>query len=183
MLTPAPDFDGQLYPKECDLCLISDSESRRAVVGTPARSKAQSVGGNRINERLGTAALGTFQIVAAKVIAYDFGSVDTAVSAGLVAEGDAGCRRHSGPCGIRRVQEQVSPGGVRCQIVPTGGPDLTFHPAKGEPGIPDGLESVATVTEGPHAHVEDRIQSEEHAEHHHRGDEYLHEREARFLLT
>jgi hypothetical protein len=74
-------------------------------------------------------------------------------------------------------------GGVRCQIVRIGGPDLTFHPAKGEPGIPDGLESVATVTEGRHAHVEDRIQSEEHAEHHHRGDEYLHEREARFLLT
>ncbi len=65
VLTPAPDFDGQLYPEEYDLCLISDSESRRTVVGTPARGKAQSVGGNRINECLGTAALGTFQIVAA----------------------------------------------------------------------------------------------------------------------
>jgi hypothetical protein len=177
------DFDGQLYPEECDLCLISDSESRRTIVHTPARGKAQSVGGNRINERLGAAALGPFQIVAAEIIAYDFGAVDTAVSSGLVAEGDAGCRRYCGPCGIRGVQEQVSPGGVRCQIVRIGGPDLTFHPAKGEPGIPDGLQPVATVTEGPHAHVEDRIQGEEHAEHHHRGDEYLHERETRFLLT
>src|SRR3712207_2612941 len=120
VLTPAPDFDGQLYPEECDLCLISDSESRRTVVGTPTRGKAQSVGGNRINERLGTAALGTFQIVAAEIIAYDFGAADTAVSPGLVAEGDAGCCRHCRPCGISGVEEQVSPGRVRCQIVRIG---------------------------------------------------------------
>ena len=111
VLTPAPNFDGQLYPEECDLCLIIDGESRRTIVHTPARGKAQSVGGNRINERLGAAALGPFQIVAAEIIAYDFGAVDTAVSPGLVAEGDAGSRRYCGPCGIRRVQEQVSPGG------------------------------------------------------------------------
>src|SRR5919107_5037822 len=73
--------------------------------------------------------------------------------------------------------------GVRSQVVRIGGPDLTFHPAKGKPGIPDGLQPVAAITKGRHAHVEDRIQGEEHAEHHHRGDEYLHERETRFLLT
>jgi hypothetical protein len=111
VLTPAPDFDGQLYAQEPDLCLISDSESRRTIVYIPARGKAQSVGGNRINERLGAAALGPLQIVAAEIIAYDFGAVDTAVSPGLVAEADAGCRRYCGPCGIRGVQEQVSPGG------------------------------------------------------------------------
>src|SRR5215216_6268277 len=120
--------------------------------------------------------------MAAEVIAYDFGAVDTTVCAGVVAGGSAGWGRQCGPCGIRGVQEQVPPWGVRCQIVRIGGPDLTFHLAKGEPGIPDGLQPVATVTEGPHAHVEDGIQGEEHAEHHHRGDEYLHERETRFLL-
>src|SRR5687768_6857000 len=66
-------------------------------------------------------------------------------------------------------------GGIRCQIVRIGCPDLTFHPAKGEPCISDGLQPVTAVTEGPHAHVEDSIQGEEHAEHHHCGDEYLHE--------
>src|SRR5215204_1390496 len=182
VLTAAPDFDGQLYAQEPDLRLVRDGESRRTVVSTPARGKLQSVRGNRINERLSTAALGTFQIVAAEIIAYDFRAVDPVVSPGLVAEGDAGCRRHCGPCGIRGVQKQVSPRGVRCQVVRIGGPDLTFHPAKGEPGIPDGLEPVAAVTEGPYAHIEDRIQGEEHAEHHHGGDEYLHERETRFLL-
>jgi hypothetical protein len=90
VLTPAPDFDDQLYTEECDLCLISDSESRRTIVRTPAWGKAQSVSGNRINERLGAAALGPFQIETAEIIAYDFGAVDTAVSPGLVAEGDAG---------------------------------------------------------------------------------------------
>jgi hypothetical protein len=111
VLTPAPHFDGQLYAQEPDLRLIRDSESRRTVVSTPARRKPQSVRGNRIHERLGTAALGTFQIVAAEIIAYDFGAVDTAVSPDLVAERDAGCRRYSWPCGIRGIQKQVSPGG------------------------------------------------------------------------
>jgi hypothetical protein len=64
-LTPAPDFDGQLYSQKLDLRLVRDSESRGTIISTPARGKAQSVGGNRINECLGTAALGTFQIVAA----------------------------------------------------------------------------------------------------------------------
>ncbi len=72
--------------------------------------------------------------------------------------------------------------GVRSQVVRIGGPDLTFHPAKGEPGIPEGLQPIPAVTEGPDAHVEDRIEGEEHAEHHRRGDEHLHEREARLSL-
>jgi len=65
VLTPAPDFDDQFYTQELDLRLVRDSESRRTIVRTPARGKPQSVRGDRINERLGTAALGTFQIVAA----------------------------------------------------------------------------------------------------------------------
>jgi hypothetical protein len=65
VLTPTPDFDGQLYAQELDLRLVRDSEGRRTVIGAPARGKPQSVREDRINERLGTAALGTFQIVAA----------------------------------------------------------------------------------------------------------------------
>jgi hypothetical protein len=48
-LTPAPDFDGQLYPQQPDLRLVRDSEGRRTIVRTTARGKTQSVRGNRIN--------------------------------------------------------------------------------------------------------------------------------------
>src|SRR3712207_9225983 len=49
VLTPAPDFDGQLYPKECDICLISDSESRRTIVGTPADRKSTRLNSSHAN--------------------------------------------------------------------------------------------------------------------------------------
>jgi hypothetical protein len=70
VLTPAPDFYSKFYPKESYLRLIRDGESRRTIVRTPARDKPQSVRGNRINERLGTDALGPFQILAAEVIQH-----------------------------------------------------------------------------------------------------------------
>jgi hypothetical protein len=72
VLTPTPDFDGQLYPQQPDLRLVRDSEGRRTIFRVPARGKPQSVRGDRINERLGTAALGPFQIVATEIVAYDF---------------------------------------------------------------------------------------------------------------